>query len=229
MSPPTQSNFCFKKIIRLPDGNGNGLKTTLSIQEMAKGYYCPPPMFYQEQEVTRELVGGTQSEIDREFGRAYNKKMDIGNGDTFQPKRERQYGNFIGNDQPLPNDGNQAGLQNVIMLNSTETKKILGDKNFQLQLNGNNMLLDVILNELINLRGSGQATSDEFQKNFRMIVEHHNLGGGQADYSGPRVKKDQNLAPAGGKEAKVAFDGDALEKSQDRRHQGEKSKLAFSD
>jgi hypothetical protein len=81
------------------------------------------------------------------------------------------------------------------------------------------------LNELINLRGSGQATSDDFQKNFRMIVEHHNLGGGQADYPAPRAKKDQSLGPVGAKEAKVAFDGDTLEKSQERRHQSEKSKL----
>jgi hypothetical protein len=108
---------------------------------MAKGYYCPPPMFYQEQEVNRELGNMAQSEIDREFGRAYKKDLNIGNGETFVLKGERKYGNFIGNDQGLPqSDGNQAGLQNVIMLNSTETKKILGDKNFQLQLNGNNML-----------------------------------------------------------------------------------------
>jgi hypothetical protein len=108
---------------------------------MAKGYFCPPPMFYQEQEVTRELGNMAQSEIDREFGRAYKKDLDIGNGETFVPKGERKYGNFIRNDQGLPqSDGNQASLQNVIMLNSTETKKILGDKNFQLQLNGNNML-----------------------------------------------------------------------------------------
>lgn len=216
--------------IKYPEHNPykKGVKTTLSIEEMAKGYYCPPPMFYFKQETTEPAVDN--SKLNKEFKKDIGIKFDENNGTIHQvnvnagnnrgPARQ----NYI--DEPLQSlsEPQNNNVQNIIQLNSDETKKLLTDKQFQLNIDGNNMLLDILQNELVNLRkqdGLGKSTPDnvheDFQKNFKMIVEHHNLGDSKYDivprkhntYKDPYTTSLDSTKP---KETKVNFKKESEEK-----------------
>lgn len=85
--------------------NKNNIKPSLSIHEMASGHFCPPPMYYHKQEVTSAVE--------------YNDYGDYAPKYNVPQKRQ----NFISQEEE-PKQQEQGAVNNVIMLNSDETKKL---------------------------------------------------------------------------------------------------------
>ena len=146
-----------------------GVKATLSIHEMANGFYCPPPMFYCKKKVDSEQINMSPSEIEDNFGMGVTKNFAMG-----EPQ------NLVGMPQQIQNHDNKEnqaagpGVQNIIQQNSDETKKLIKDKNFQQNINGGN-LLDIFLSELLKQKKDNTSVDrTNFEKNFKIQVEHYN-------------------------------------------------------